>query len=71
MFPNFQGIKWKGQILLNKFSGPKLTQPMLIAAQDLKLDKLTVIYPRNKDYQLEKQIEVCGLANLLQKTKSL
>ncbi len=35
-----------------------------IAQQDLNLDLLYVIYPRNKSYLLDKHIQVIGLGDL-------
>lgn len=40
---------------------PKLTPSLKIAMEDLKLDKITVIYPGQKDYPLDKNIHVRGL----------
>lgn len=45
---------------------PNKTQSMQIALQDLNLQKICVVYPGNKDYQLSKQIFVVGLQNLLE-----
>jgi hypothetical protein len=44
---------------------PKITKSMKIAMNDLKLDKLTLIYPGNKAFILEKNIEACGLETYL------
>jgi hypothetical protein len=44
---------------------PKITKSMKIAMNDLKLDKLTLIYPGNKSFILEKNIEACGLETYL------
>lgn len=44
----------------------KLTKSMHIACQDLKLDKLTVIYPGNLQYQLTETIHVVGLFDFLE-----
>jgi len=43
---------------------PVLTPSMQIALRDLKLDKLTVIYPGNRRYSLVKKVEVVPLAEL-------
>lgn len=40
---------------------PKVTPSMKIAFHDLKLDYLTVIYPGEKDYDLNDQISVMGI----------
>lgn len=45
---------------------PKLTKSMKIAIQDLKLEKIHVIYPGKKDYQLSEQVYVSGLKSYLQ-----
>ncbi len=45
---------------------PKLTKSMQIALEDLKLDKLNVIYIGDVDYALSDKIEVIGLKNYLQ-----
>lgn len=39
----------------------KVTKSMRFAIQDLKLDKLTVIIPGNEKFNIENNIEVCGL----------
>jgi predicted AAA+ superfamily ATPase len=40
---------------------PKLTPSMRIAIEDLKLDSLTVIYPKGKKYRLSEDIQVVSL----------
>lgn len=44
---------------------PGLTPSMRIALQDLKLDRLYVVYPGNRRYALTPQVEVVPLAALL------
>jgi predicted AAA+ superfamily ATPase len=41
---------------------PKLTPSMRIARQDLKLDRLTVVYPGDRAYTLAEGIRVCPLS---------
>lgn len=40
---------------------PKLTPSMRIAIEDLKLDSLTVIYPKGRRYRLSEEIQVVSL----------
>lgn len=44
-------------------SSPKITRSMRIAMEDLNLDKLTIIYPGNKNYLLAENIHVEGIFN--------
>jgi len=44
---------------------PGLTTSMRVALNDLKLDRLYVVYPGNKRYSLTSQVEVVPLAALL------
>lgn len=44
---------------------PTLTPSMLIALADLKLDKLHVVYPGEKRYALDKNVEVVPLNELV------
>jgi hypothetical protein len=44
---------------------PKVTPSMSIAVKDLKLDRLTLIYPGDKSYQLQEKIFVSNPAHLL------
>jgi len=44
---------------------PTLTSSMQLASDTLKLDKLTVIYPGDRQYRLTNAIEVVGLENYL------
>jgi predicted AAA+ superfamily ATPase len=46
-------IKWS--------DAPKLTRSMRIARQDLRLDRLLVVYPGERSYVLDDGIEVVGL----------
>lgn len=46
---------------------PRLSSPMQLAQETLKLDKLTVIYPGKSEYRLAPKIEVAGLESYLQK----
>jgi predicted AAA+ superfamily ATPase len=45
---------------------PVLTPSMRIALADLKLDKLSVVYPGERRYALGKRVEVVPLAQLVQ-----
>ena len=45
---------------------PVLTPSMRIALADLKLDKLTVVYPGARSYSLTKKVDVVPLAQLVQ-----
>jgi predicted AAA+ superfamily ATPase len=40
---------------------PPLTKSMLIALEDLKLDRITVIYPRKNKFKIHENIIVIGL----------
>ncbi len=42
---------------------PKLTPSMKIAFDDLKLDHLTIIYPGEKQYDLNDNVSVIGIQN--------
>lgn len=42
---------------------PKLTPSMLIAMEDLQLDKIEVIYPGSLDYAIHEKVQVRGLSN--------
>ena len=42
-------------------SAPKLTSSMLTSLSDLKLDKITVIYPGKKRFLIHEKVEVVGL----------
>ncbi len=44
---------------------PKLSKSMMIAMKDLKLDKLTLIYPGDKSFPLAENISATGLTNYL------
>lgn len=44
---------------------PQRTKSMMTALQDLKLKKLFVIYPGNRDYALDETLEVVGITNLM------
>jgi len=43
---------------------PRRTKSMIMAAEDLKLTKLFVVYPGHRDYALGDNIEVVGIENL-------
>jgi len=43
---------------------PRTTKSMRVALQDLKLERLVVIYPGDKDYALDERIEVLGLRHV-------
>lgn len=45
--------------------GPRLTPSMRIAMKDLKLDRLSVIYPGDRRYPLAERVEAVPLAGLL------
>jgi predicted AAA+ superfamily ATPase len=47
---------------------PKLTKSMKIAAEDLKLDKLTVIYAGDKTIRLSANIDAIGLEKFMVKS---
>lgn len=47
---------------------PKITKSMLIALEDLKLEKLTVIYPGKSSFELMDKIFVTNLHDLLKST---
>ncbi len=49
-------------------SSPKRSSAMNTIIKDLKLDKLTIIYPGHVDYFLEDNIEVVGVQNYLAET---
>ena len=44
---------------------PKITKSMKIAIKDLRLNKLTIIYPGNKSFQLSDTIYASGLLNYI------
>lgn len=44
---------------------PTLTESMFLSLEILNLEKLVVIYPGSKDYDLDKKIHVVGLENYL------
>ena len=46
-------------------SSPKLTKSMKISLEDLKLDKLNIMYTGTVDYTLSNGVEVIGLKNYL------
>lgn len=59
----------KGQRLGFEFKfmdAPKLTKSMHIAMEDLRLDKLFVVYPGDREYWLTEKIKVVGLKAILQ-----
>jgi hypothetical protein len=43
---------------------PRTTKSMRVALRDLKLERLVVIYPGDKDYALDERIEVLGLRHV-------
>jgi len=43
---------------------PRTTKSMRVALDDLKLERLFVIYPGEKDYTLDDRIEVVALRNV-------
>lgn len=45
---------------------PRLTNSMTIAAEELRLDQLWVVYPGDKTYLLAKKVNAIGLPELLQ-----
>lgn len=44
---------------------PKTTKSMRIALEDLKLDRLTIVYPGKKSFQIDEKIYASGLENYL------
>jgi predicted AAA+ superfamily ATPase len=50
---------------------PRITPSMKSAIEDLKLDRLFIIYPGNKDYPLSDKIHVYELASYLKNYKDL
>lgn len=44
---------------------PKTTKSMRIALEDLKLDRLTIIYPGKKSFKIDEKIYAAGLENYL------
>lgn len=44
---------------------PKLTKSMLIALEDIKLDRITVIYPGKKKFKIHEHILAVGLENYI------
>lgn len=46
---------------------PKITKSMLIAQEDLKLNHLIIIYPRDKSFRLKENIIACSLETFSQK----
>ena len=50
---------------------PRITPSMKTAIEDLKLDRLFIIYPGNKDYPLSDKIHVYELASYLKNYKDL
>lgn len=49
---------------------PSMTKSMRIAMEDLKLDKLHVIFPGKESFPLAKNVKACGLENYLIETKT-
>ena len=49
---------------------PSLTPSMRIAARDLKLEKLYVIYPGKENYELDNRVQVTSILSL-EKIKQL
>jgi uncharacterized protein len=43
---------------------PRVSKSMRVALQELKLERLWVLYPGEKDYALDPQIEVVGMAHV-------
>lgn len=50
---------------------PRLTKSMAVAATDLKLDRLFVVYPGAEEYVLNKRTTVVGLPALLQRLSTV
>jgi uncharacterized protein len=46
-------------------SSPRMTPSMRIAIQDLRLDKLTVIYPGEETFTLGPKVEATGFKQLV------
>jgi hypothetical protein len=57
-------VMYQGQRIGFEFKytdAPKITKSMVIAQQDLKLDKIFVIYPGKQIFPLSEKIRACGL----------
>ena len=63
---NKNGKKYGIEVKYN--DAPGITKSMRIAQQDLKLDKLIVVYPGERRYALAWKVEVVPLAQLVQAT---
>lgn len=50
---------------VKRSDAPTLTKSMRIALEDLKLDKLFVVYPGRRVYRLDRRTEVVGLKDLV------
>ena len=48
---------------------PTRTRSMAIALNDLRLNQLFVIYPGNRSYPIDKQIQVIGINELINHLK--
>lgn len=62
-------IDVKGKLLAFEFKycdAPTITKSMKIAIEDFSLDSLTVVYPGDKDYQLNEKIFVKNLKTITQ-----
>ena len=62
LFWQNQGKNWGIEVKYH--SSPKITQSMKIAIEDLKLEKVWVIYPGKEDYKLAHNIEVLSIQNI-------
>jgi predicted AAA+ superfamily ATPase len=63
----FKGARRIG-IECKRADAPRLTPSMRIALEDLKLDRLLVVYPGERRYPLGKRVEVMPLAELVSPT---
>jgi predicted AAA+ superfamily ATPase len=59
-----EGGRWYG-FEFKRGDVPKRTKSMMIALEELKLEKITVIYPGKENYSLHEKIEVIGLESYI------
>ncbi|MBK5294958.1 MAG: ATP-binding protein [Acidobacteriia bacterium] len=60
-------VMWKGQrwgVEVKYADAPGMTKSMHIAIEDLKLDRLLVVYPGSEPYQLDKRVRVLPIEQL-------
>jgi hypothetical protein len=56
------GQRWGFE--LRYADAPRTTKSMRVALDDLRLERLFVVYPGEKDYTLDERIQVLGLRNV-------